>query len=280
MAKKVSVKPILHKAPKSKEQRAEEILEVIMSYARMDFSLKAEVDGNDNVFDAISSGINMLGEELKVSIVSLKEKNQLLREIHHRVKNNMQVISSLLRLQTDVESDQRFKYLLEESQNRIKAIALIHEMLYSTTSFKYANFKEYVRMLVQSIAYSYSRRNVEIIFDIKIDDSVCFDIDTMIPLGLIVNEVVSNSMKYAFVEKNKGIISIVLSNKTLHSYMLEISDNGSGLPKDFTLEKSNTLGIQLIFMLAEQIGGKIELENKNGTAYRLNFLQSESDAVL
>ncbi len=277
MAKKVSVKPILHKAPKSKEQRAEEILEVIMSYARMNFSLKAEVEGNGNVFDAIASGVNMLGEELKISTVSLKEKNQLLREIHHRVKNNMQVISSLLKLQTDAENDQRFKNLLEESQNRIKAIALIHEMLYSTTSFKYANFKEYVRMLVQSIVYSYSRRDVEIIFDIKIDDSVCFDIDTMIPLGLIVNEVVSNSMKYAFVEKNKGIISIVLSNKILHSYMLEIRDNGIGLPKDFTVEKSNTLGIQLIFMLAEQIGGKMELENKKGTGYTLNFLQSESE---
>lgn len=280
MVKKVSVKPILHKEAKSNEQRAEEILEVIMSYARMDFSLKVEVDGNGNVFDAIAAGVNMLGEELKVSSVSLKEKNQLLREIHHRVKNNMQIISSLLQLQTDAENDQRFKNLLEESQNRIKAIALIHEMLYSTTSFKYANFKEYVRMLVQSIVYSYSRRDVEIVFDIKIDDSVCFDIDTMIPLGLILNEVVSNSMKYAFVEKNKGLISIVLSNKTLHSYMLEISDNGIGLPIDFTFEKSNTLGIQLIFMLAEQIGGKIELENKKGVMYTLNFLQSESDGAL
>lgn len=280
MVKKVSVKPILHKEAKSNEQRAEEILEVIMSYARMDFSLKVEVDGNGNVFDAIAAGVNMLGEELKVSSVSLKEKNQLLREIHHRVKNNMQIISSLLQLQTDAENDQRFKNLLEESQNRIKAIALIHEMLYSTTSFKYANFKEYVRMLVQSIVYSYSRRDVEIVFDIKIDDSVCFDIDTMIPLGLILNEVVSNSMKYAFVEKNKGLISIVLSNKTLHSYMLEISDNGIGLPIDFTFEKSNTLGIQLIFMLAEQIGGKIELENKKGGMYTLNFLQSESDGAL
>lgn len=280
MVKKVSVKPILHKEAKSNEQRAEEILEVIMSYARMDFSLKVEVDGNGNVFDAIAAGVNMLGEELKVSSVSLKEKNQLLREIHHRVKNNMQIISSLLQLQTDAENDQRFKNLLEESQNRIKAIALIHEMLYSTTSFKYANFKEYVRMLVQSIVYSYSRRDVEIVFDIKIDDSVCFDIDTMIPLGLILNEVVSNSMKYAFVEKNKGLISIVLSNKTLHSYMLEISDNGIGLPIDFTFEKSNTLGIQLIFMLAEQIGGKIELENKKGVMYTLIFLQSESDGAL
>ena len=280
MAKKVSVKPKLHKEAENNEQRAEEILEVMMSYARMDFSLKAEVNVNGNVFDAIASGVNMLGEELKVSSVSLKEKNQLLREIHHRVKNNMQVISSLLKLQTDAENDQRFKNLLEESQNRIKAIALIHEMLYSTTSFKHANFKEYVRMLVQSIVYSYSRRDIEIVFDIKIDDSVCFDIDTMIPLGLILNEVISNSMKYAFVEKNKGLISIVLSNKTLYSYMLEISDNGIGLPKDFTFEKSNTLGIQLIYMLAEQIGGKIELENKKGAIYTLNFLQSESDVVL
>lgn len=280
MVKKISIKPILNKEAKSNEQRAEEILEVIMSYAQMDFSLKVEVDGNGNVFDAIASGVNMLGEELKVSSVSLKEKNKLLREIHHRVKNNMQVISSLLKLQTDAENDQRFKNLLEESQNRIKAIALIHEMLYSTTSFKYANFKEYVRMLVQSIVYSYSRRDIEIVFDIKIDDSVSFNIDTMIPLGLILNEVVSNSMKYAFVKKNEGLISIVLSNKTLDSYMLEISDNGIGLPKDFTVEKSNTLGIQLIFMLAEQIGGKIELQNKKGTIYTLIFLQSESDGVL
>ncbi|MCE3280927.1 MAG: hypothetical protein K0S44_3118 [Bacteroidetes bacterium] len=254
------------------EKRASEILEVIMSYARLDFSVKIQISDNGDVLEAIASGVNMLGEELKNSSVTVKEKDHLLREIHHRVKNNMQIISSLLNLQSEHIKDERFLSMIKDSRNRINAMAFIHEMLYSTADFKFTNFNAYVQKLARSLISSYSESDTSIQFNIQIDKSLRFDVDKMIPLGLILNEAVTNSLKYAFNAKSvTRVINISLETDESGKYQLFIGDNGVGLPKKFEMKKDANLGMQLIFLLSEQIDGKIKLLKSKGTVYQLTF---------
>lgn len=254
------------------EKRASEILDVIMSYARLEFSVKTKITGDNDVLDAIASGVNMLGEELQSTAVTVKEKDHLLREIHHRVKNNMQIISSLLNLQTENIKDERFLTMIRDSRNRINAMAFIHEMLYSTADFKYTNFNSYVQKLSRSLITSYSESASNILFNIKIDKTLKFDVDKMIPLGLILNEIITNSFKYAFPkEQAEKIITISLECDHKKKYQLFIGDNGIGLPKKFEIKKNANLGMQLILLLSEQIDGKIKLLRSRGTVYQLSF---------
>ncbi len=253
----------------SAQSKETKILEVIMAYARLDFGHKIEIHGKGDLFDAMGAGVNMLGEELKSSVISLREKEQLLREIHHRVKNNLQIISSLLSLQTHNVKDKKFLALIRESRSRIKSMALVHEMLYATANLSEIKLKKYIFTLCESIYDSYRRPKMDVKFRIDIDEKVNFDIDKMIPLGLILNEIVSNSLKYAF-RSNKGVISIVMERKK-DKYLLTVSDNGKGLPARFDQKKHANLGMQLIFMLAEQLNGKATLVRKKGTAYKIQF---------
>ena len=240
-----------------------------MAYARLDFSQKTEISSEGDVFDAIGAGVNMLGEELKSSTVSLREKEQLLREIHHRVKNNLQIISSLLSLQTHNVKDKNFLSLIRESRNRIKSMALVHEMLYSTKDLSRVKLKNYVKTLCESIYESYRRPKMQLIFSYSVSEDVYFDIDRMIHLGLILNEIISNSLKHAFTG-NKGNIDITLKNLQ-NKYALTVKDNGRGLPKGFNVKKHSNLGMQLVFMLAEQLNAKISLDGSKGTSYKIQF---------
>lgn len=249
--------------------RANDILEVIMSYARLDFNQKTKITGNEDIYDAIGTGVNMLGEELESSVISLKEKEHLLKEIHHRVKNNMQIISSLLNLQAQNTDDERFLSMIRESKNRIFSMALIHEMLYITKNISQINVSQYITKLSQSVYQSFSSGEYTIDFHYNIDENIYFETDNMIPIGLIINEIVSNSMKYAFPEK-KGAISILFC-KQENNYLLQVKDNGIGIPKDFDYTKSKSLGMQLVHILAGQLDGKLSLDSKNGTKYELCF---------
>lgn len=251
------------------QKRAADILEVVMSYARLDFSNKTAISDKDDVFDAISAGVNMLGEELESSTISLKEKEHLLKEIHHRVKNNLQIISSLLNLQSDKTTDEAFLSMIKESKNRIMSMALIHEMLYVTKNLSHINIHDYITKLCHSVYQSFHTKNVSIEFEYDVDESIYFEIDNMIPIGLILNEILSNSFKYAFPDK-KGIIYIHFS-KNNDQYTMIAKDNGIGIPDDFKAEESKTLGTQLIFMLAEQLDGTINVLNDKGTKYTLRF---------
>ncbi len=253
----------------SDNARANEILEVILAFARQDFNRKVTILNDDNFIDGIGSGVNMLGEELKHSTISLKEKEQLLKEIHHRVKNNMQIISSLLNLQSDNTVDENILNLLRESRNRINSMALVHEMLYKSNDLSKIGLKVYIESLSVSIYQSYvmPQSDIEIIYDIE--DEIYFDIDKMIPLGLILNEIISNSLKHAFPYK-KGIINISLKPEK-NKYTLVVSDNGIGFKNDFNIETDSQLGIQLIYMLSEQLGGKLKIEMENGVAYHIVF---------
>lgn len=254
------------------EKRASEILEVIMSYARLEFSVKTNLSENGDVLDAIASGVNMLGEELRSSTVTLKEKDHLLREIHHRVKNNMQIISSLLNLQSEQVKDERFLLMIRDSRNRINAMAFIHEMLYATADFKFTNFNAYVQKLTRSLVASYGEKTANILFNIKIDKTLRFDVDRMIPLGLILNEVITNSFKYAFPKETaQKTITIALEADQKKKYQLFIGDNGVGLPKKFDMKKDASLGMQLILLLSEQIDAKVKVLRSKGTVYHISF---------
>ncbi len=258
-----------NKIPLSDNTRANEILEVIMAFARQDFEKKVSIKNDDSVFDGIGAGVNMLGEELQHSTISLREKEQLLKEIHHRVKNNMQIISSLLSLQSESTEDEKFMALLRESRNRINSMALVHEMLYQSDDLSKIELKEYIVTLCTSVYRSYALPDSEIEFIYSIEKKAHFDIDKMIPIGLILNEAISNSLKHAF-PKKKGKISVDLRS-IKEKYTLSVSDDGSGFKKDFDPEKDSHLGIQLIYMLTEQLGGKLEVNNKNGVNYTITF---------
>ncbi len=253
----------------SSDKRANEILDVILSYARLDFTKHVNLSEENNLFDAIGNGINMLGEELQHSTVSLKEKEQLLKEVHHRVKNNLQIVCSLLNLQSDNIVDEKYLSLVRESRNRINSMALVHEMLYTSKDLSKIELKEYIERLSVSVHQSFAVPNSEIKFNYKVQNDINFEIDRMIPVGLILNEIISNSFKYAFPEK-KGVITVELSlNK--NSCSLQVSDNGKGLPKNFNKDKDSNLGMQLVHMLSEQIDGRVEINQNNGTEYKITF---------
>jgi len=199
---------------------------------------------------------------------SLDEKETLLREIHHRVKNNMQIISSLLNLQIQYENLDETVGVLKESQGRVKSMAIIHEKLYQSSNLTYVNFKEYLEKLILDIFYSYGITTSAIESVLNIED-IHLNIDTAIPLGLIINELVTNSVKYAF-PKCKGKINLKLvSNKDLIE--LTITDNGIGIPEDIDIENSKTLGLQLVKNLVNQLEGKLELDVNHGTEFKITF---------
>jgi two-component sensor histidine kinase len=250
-------------------ERVNTILEVIIAYAQLDFSKKTEVLGNGDVLDAIGAGVNMLGEELETSTVSLREKEQLLKEVHHRVKNNLQIVASLLNLQSENILDERYLDLVKDSRNRIHSMALVHEMLYSSKDLSKIDIGEYIRLLTANIHQSYSKPGSEIVFEYDVEQGLFFDIDHMIAIGLILNEITSNSFKYAF-PGNKGTIKISL-RQVENGYALCSADTGIGLSKNFSVDTDAHLGIQLIFMLTEQMSGTIHIDRQPGTSYHITF---------
>ncbi len=251
------------------QERVNKILEVVMAYAQLDFTKKTEVLGNEDVLDAIGAGINMLGEELENSTVSLKEKEQLLKEVHHRVKNNLQIVSSLLNLQSDNILDEKYLAMIKDSRNRINSMAIVHEMLYSSKDLSKIEISEYIQKLCTSVHQSFSKPGSDIRFKFEIEVDLYFEVDHMIPIGLIVNEIISNSFKYAFPE-NKGEVKISLNHQG-KIFNLVIEDNGIGLADNFNPETDGHLGMQLIQMLAQQMEASIDMQRNNGTAYRIIF---------
>ena len=250
-------------------EKIQEILEVIVAYARLDFEQKVIVGEKGDEIDALAAGVNMLGEELNASVLSLKEKELMLREIHHRVKNNLQIVSSLLNLQVKRESDQRLRDFARESQSRIKAISLIHEMLYQSSDFTHTNFRIYVEKLLNMLHDMFSSTDLDVECEADIPEDMFFDLDKLIPLGLIINESVSNSIKHAFLE-GKGTITVraLYENNT---YKVQIADNGKGLDKEFNIENDTNLGMQLIHILATQIDAELKIQNGIGLTYELKF---------
>lgn len=222
---------------------------------------------------------------------SLKEKEVLLREIHHRVKNNMQVISSLLRLQSGYINDDKYKEMLKESQDRIRSMALVHEKLYRSHDLSSIEFSKYIKNLANSLFRSYSMATHKVVLDIDARDYL-LGIDSAIPCGLILNELISNSLKYAFPDSRSGKIKISLNklskndvphlknrkdaddspDEALEVLELIVADDGIGLPEDLNIKKCDSLGLQLVSTLVEdQLHGNIEITRDNGTKFRICF---------
>jgi PAS domain S-box-containing protein len=216
---------------------------------------------------------------------SLEEKNLLLQEIHHRVKNNLQIISSLLSLQSKYVKDKEDLELFKESQSRVRSMAFIHEQLYQSSNFTNIDFSVYVQNLMSYLFHSYSIDPSYVNFKLDIDN-VSLDINTAIPCGLIINEIVTNSLKYAFplveycnLSNNAVVVPGKISNEIciyLRSYeenkfILVVSDNGIGLPETINFTNTDTLGLQLVNSLVDQLDGTIELDRTSGTQFKIIF---------
>lgn len=200
---------------------------------------------------------------------SLTEKEVLLREIHHRVKNNMQIISSLLNLQRVRISDNSIKDILTISINRIATMSLIHEKIYTSANLAEISSNEYIRDIAKYLAISYQINTEKIIFDLNLAD-IKMDTEKLIPLGLITNELVTNSIKHAFNTIQEGTITISMIEKG-NTTVLEYSDSGNGLPDDFDISKITTLGINIIKSLVKQLQGELVIGTNNKTSFIITF---------
>lgn len=201
---------------------------------------------------------------------SLREKEALLKEIHHRVKNNLQVTSSLLRLQSSYIQDPETLEMFAESQNRIRSMALVHEKLYKSSDLSRINFSEYIDSLVGLLFRSFGvnpgrvtlKQNKEPLF---------LSIESAVPCGLIVNELVSNCMKHGFPGEKYGEIYVALESPAADDFLLKVKDNGIGLPANFSLDSTETLGLQLVKTLVNQLNGTIQIDSQNGTTFSIRF---------
>lgn len=199
---------------------------------------------------------------------SLHEKDMMLREIHHRVKNNLQIISRLLSLQSDSVSNENDFDLFMESQNRIKSMALIHENLYQAENLSHINFKDYLNYLSKQLLMSYSlNKRVSLKMDC---DDIYLGIETAVPCGLLVNELITNSMKHAFPDGRSGNVYISLKQVN-NQYELIIRDDGIGIPPNLDFENSTSLGIQIVHSLVNQIDGELEINNDHGAEFKVKF---------
>lgn len=261
---------VLNKVISGKQKNLEVQLQINGRQYWLEIYMSPIFDTNGSVSE-ISLVAHDVSEKKKASIEieeSLKEKEILLREIHHRVKNNLQVISSILNLQSSYVSDEETLKILQESRNRIRSMAIIHENLYRRDDFSSINFAVYLDNLTKNLISSYGiNQRVDLIEDI---DDVNIDLDQAIPCGLLVNELITNSLKYAWDDGQEGKIFITLKKKDKYIY-LEVGDNGKGLPADFNDIKSDTLGLQLVITLVEQLDGELQVEVKNGTKYLIKF---------
>ncbi len=202
---------------------------------------------------------------------SLEEKEVLLKEIHHRVKNNLQVISSLLDLQASNIADARTVEMFRDSQNRVTSMGLIHERLYQASDLARIDFSEYIEDLSKNLFYSYSGDAADIEISTSAD-GIFLDVDTSIPCGLIINELVSNSLKYAFPAGRGGRIEIELGKDVDSQLLLVVRDDGIGLPEGMDFRTTKSLGLKLVSTLVRQLKGKLQLSSDgNGAEFKISF---------
>ncbi len=239
-------------------------------------SVEAELIGNaylEGTRKVVQLNMRDVTERKKIEDqvrASLRDKEVLVQEIHHRVKNNLQVISSILSLQAKYIRDGELMLALNETRNRVRAIAAIHEMLYQTKGFARIEIGPYLRKLAAMLLDFYGVEDGAVGMDIDIG-AVWLDIDKAIPCGLIVNELISNSLKHAFKDKGKGRICISLEPEELNCYRLMVGDNGIGFQKNFDIRKTQSLGLQMVHLLADQLGGTVALGGSKGAEVTIRF---------
>jgi len=200
---------------------------------------------------------------------ALEDKDILMKEIHHRVKNNLMIMASLLNMQSRYIEDEVARDIFKDSQSRAKTMALIHEKLYQSKELKKLDVQDYMESLAQDIyqVYINDPHRIQLIVDVE---PHMLDINTVIPLGLILNELLTNTFKYAFPEEAEGIVEVKFKKEN-NIFLLKVTDNGVGLPSDFHAQKTDSLGMLLIHSLTDQIKGKIEIHSDHGTQICVKF---------
>jgi two-component sensor histidine kinase len=207
---------------------------------------------------------------------SLREKEVMLKEIHHRVKNNLQVISSLLSLQSEHLPDERVRRVLRDSQNRVRSMAIIHQRLYQSTNLAEINFAGYVDELCSQLFRTYGAHGKNIQLATRADE-IFLEVDKAIPCGIILNELVSNALKYAFPGDGGGTVTVEFCQEG-PEIRLVVSDDGTGMPENFELRSAESLGLRLVNMLTEQVAGRVTVGDVNharqanrGTRWEVRF---------
>ena len=201
---------------------------------------------------------------------SLEEKEVLLKEIHHRVKNNLQVVSSLLYLQSDYIRDKESQDVFRESQHRVRSMALVHEKLYQSRDLSRIDFREYIGNLVTHLCKSYAREAGDLALNLDLEQ-IYLDIGKAIPCGLIINELVTNVMKHAFPDGKKGELQVGFYRDKDNSLTLTVSDNGIGLPEEFDPHKAQSMGLRLVVTLTHQLDGELKVMRGKGTNFKISF---------
>jgi PAS domain S-box-containing protein len=228
-----------------------------------------ETEDGEMVLSAIVDISDRKQKEERIH-AALKEKDTLLGEIHHRVKNNLQVVHRLLVLQSDLVTDQKIVSILRESQNRIRSMALIHQTLYESKDFVQVDFSNFLETLAPTLISSYGVDSDQITLSIEAME-VLLPISAAVPCGLVVNELISNALKHAFPHGRRGEINIGLAAAPDGRAMLSVSDNGIGIAEDHDLTQTTTLGLQLVALLADQLAGELEIHRANPTQFILRF---------
>jgi PAS domain S-box-containing protein len=199
-----------------------------------------------------------------------RQKDVLLKEVYHRVKNNFMIISSLLHLQSNKIDDESSRSLFQESRDRVQTMALIHQQLYQSSDLASIDFKGYVQLLIRNLYQSYgvTPEKIQLIQNLQ---DIPVGINKAIPCGLIINELLTNAFKYAFPENRSGFVRIDFQHGGSNNVRLSVSDNGVGLPNEIKVQKSHSLGLQIVTMLTRQIQGRLSVKRKRGTCVTVIF---------
>ena len=271
-------KPINPDILKSKVAVFVDLFRKTRALAALNLAMEAEIrqrrEAEEKLRQAKEELEQRVTERTASLAASLNEKEVLLREIHHRVKNNMQIVSSLLSLQTGRLPTSQAELLLRETQGRIRAMALVHEKLYQSSDLTRVDMAAYTRSLLRPIFHAYSSVAVRVQLRQNIAP-LSMSIDIAIPCGLILNELVSNALKHAFQERMTGEIVVELQEDADGGWHLCVRDNGVGLPDGLDERESLTLGLRLVRMLVAQLQGRLEIRQNEGTEFYLNFPVSE-----
>lgn len=211
---------------------------------------------------------------------TLEEKTVLLKELHHRVKNNLQMISSLLNLQANSSNDKQLREVLNECQNRVKAMGLTHQLLYEYKDFSRVDLSEYLRRLSQLLLSTYRSRSKGVKLDLMLPaEHYYVGLEKAIPCGLAVNELITNAFKHAFSADRNGTITVALSSDNINEVVLTIADDGVGLPPDFDIDNISSVGLRLVPLLATQLQGSLTVESAGGSHFVLRFPAGETRRV-
>lgn len=240
-------------------------LPVLVSATRI-----SDEQGNFKGSSAVLSDVSELKKAEKQIRASLKEKEALLREIHHRVKNNLQVMSSLLKLQAHYIKDERQLGVLQDAEARIRSMAIVHEHLYRSESLERLDMKHYIRVLVRYLSGSMQRDKARVMVETDAE-GISFGVETAVPVGFIITELVNNCLQHAFTGQEKGTVKVSLRETRGNRFQLTVRDNGVGLPGHIDIENSQSLGLRLVNLFVEQLSGECRIHRARGTAIKITF---------